>query len=216
MSMTAGATGSRDRFLAAAEQLFVENGYKGTTIRAICGEAGTSLGILNRHWASKEALFTEMLRRHFDPLHKQQNERFDAIEAQAANPDISDVIFAFFEPAFRLISSQGDNHTSIYSRAMIDPSREIRILVAGLISDTRARLISLVSRALPLVDDKDIFIVMNLILGAYVYPQAFSHQLAVAMDFDDQGFGWESVAAVVSTIFKSGVPIRTPLLGQTR
>ena len=204
--MPARPAGSRERFLVTAERLFVENGYRGTTIRAICIEAGTSLGILNRHWASKEALFTEMLRRHFDPLHKQQNDRFDAIEARGEKPEISDIITAFFGPAFQLISAQGDNQASIYSRAMIDPSREIKILVAGLISETRMRLISLVRKALPSVGESDIFVVMNLLLGAYVFPQAFGHQLAVAMGFNDQDYNWESAIGTVVAIMENGVP----------
>ena len=63
---------SRERFLLAAERQFMEHGYRATTIRAICAEAGTSLATLNRNWPSKEALFTEMLKRHFDPLHEEQ------------------------------------------------------------------------------------------------------------------------------------------------
>ena len=40
----------------------MENGYRGTTIRAVCADAGTSLAILHRNWPGKEALFTEVFR----------------------------------------------------------------------------------------------------------------------------------------------------------
>lgn len=203
--MANGSEGSRDRFLAATERLFIENGYKGTTIRAICGEAGTSLATLNRNWPSKASLFEEMLQRHFDPLHEQQNKRLEALDNQVRRPELVEVIAAFYGPAFKLIAPMTDSHSSIYSRAMIDPSREIKLVVAKLIDDTRSRLIALVTKALPGIGPQATYIVMNVIFGAYVYPQAFGHQLAVAMAIDDSDFDWSNAASQIGVMLTSGI-----------
>jgi AcrR family transcriptional regulator len=192
---------SRERFLIAAERLFVERGYKGTTIRAICSEANTSLAILNRNWPSKEALFAEMLRRHFDPLHAVQDKALLALAVDSGTPSLGRVIDAFFKPAFSGISTSQAQRTSIYSRALIDPSHEIKQIVAHLIADTRARLIDLVGRSLPHLDRQQLFLTMNIVFGAYIYPQAFGHQLAMAMDVDDSGFDWNAGAdRIVATL----------------
>ena len=207
---------SRERFLAATEKLFVEHGYKATTIRSVCSEANTSLAILNRNWPSKEALFTEMLKRHFDPLHGLQNHLLREVENQSAAPIFSMVIAAFFKPAFRSIDASGDQRTSVYSRALIDPSREIKKIVAGLIDQTRTHLIDLVRRALPNYDRRQHFIVMNLVFGAYVYPQAFGHQLASAMNVDDADFAWEPAADEVVAMLCEGIVLNGALEGTSQ
>jgi len=183
---------SRERFLLAAERQFMEHGYKATTIRGICAEAGTSLAILNRNWLSKEALFAEMLKRHFDPLHEAQNRLLDEVLEKGGRRTLQQVVAAFYSPAFARIGITDGQRTSIYSRALIDPSREIRQIVASLIDDVRARLIAAVGKALPDLDRSQLFVVMNLVLGGYVFPQAFGHQLAMAMEIDDSRFDWKA------------------------
>ena len=185
---------SRQRFLDAADRIFVENGYRGTTIRAVCAEAGTSLAILHRNWPGKAALFTEVFQRHFDPLHAAQAARFAAL---GNAPDAEAILRAFFEPAFQRLAA--DRHgLAVYSRALTDPSREARGIVAVLIGDTRRNLIALLRSALPHVDEARFFIMMNLVMGAFVFPQAFSHQLAVAMGFDDAGLDWSGAAETMA------------------
>jgi len=186
---------SRQRFLDAADRVFVENGYRGTTIRAVCAEAGTSLAILHRNWPGKQALFGEVFRRHFDPLHAAQAQRFAALGPGASAQDI---LRAFFEPAFERIGSGQRLGLAVYSRALTDPSREARSIVAELIGDTRRHLIAQLRGALPAVDEARFFVMMNLVMGAFVFPQAFGHQLAVAMAFDDATLDWSRAAEAMA------------------
>src|SRR5437588_9733720 len=54
---------TRERLRAAAHQLFLQQGYLATSIDAILAEAGvSSRETLYRHYASKEALFADVLR----------------------------------------------------------------------------------------------------------------------------------------------------------
>jgi AcrR family transcriptional regulator len=192
---------SRQRFLDAADRIFVENGYRGTTIRAVCTEAGTSLAILHRNWPGKEALFTEVFRRHFDPLHAAQGERFATL---GKTPAAEAILCAFFEPAFERLEADRRG-LAVYSRALTDPSREARAIVATLIGDTRRQLIALLRGAVPHIDEAQFFIVMNLVMGAFVFPQAFSHQLAVAMAFDDAALDWSDAAQAMARMVASAI-----------
>lgn len=199
--MSAPQDTSRQRFLECAERMFIEEGYRGTTIRSICAMAGTSLAILNRNWPSKEQLFREMLDRHFAPLHQVQNAAFDRLEARAGIT-IEEVLDAFFRPALEGISTDGKTGGLVYSRALIDSSGVIKAIVADLITPTRQRLMSLVSRTLECEDPAMLFAYMNAILGAYVYPQAFGGQLARSMSLDlasaDWSFQTDTLVAVLA------------------
>jgi AcrR family transcriptional regulator len=52
--LTAKALRSRERILGAALGLFAERGYEATTMRDVAREAGASLGLAYRYFASKE------------------------------------------------------------------------------------------------------------------------------------------------------------------
>jgi AcrR family transcriptional regulator len=185
---------SRARFLAAADHIFIEHGYRGTTIRAICAEAGTSLAILNRNWGDKESLFREVLRRHFDPIHNEQSRRLASLVA----PSIEDVLIAFYEPAFTENEDLAGTGRSVYCRALVDPAREMKILVAELIGDVRQALTGQIRRAIDERDDHQFFLVMNIVMGAFIYPQNFGHQLAVSMNFDDRSVDWSNAARSIA------------------
>jgi AcrR family transcriptional regulator len=62
--LTAKALRSRERILGAALGLFAERGYEATTMRDVAREAGASLGLAYRYFASKEefalALYTRL------------------------------------------------------------------------------------------------------------------------------------------------------------
>ena len=202
--MSAPQDTSRQRFLECAESLFIVEGYRGTTIRAICTMAGTSLAILNRNWPSKEELFREMLDRHFAPLHTMQNSAFERLEAQA-NTTIEDVLNAFFRPALEGIAIEGKAGGLVYSRALIDSSSVIKAIVAELITPTRQRLMALVSRTLQCEDSAMLFACMNAIFGAYVYPQAFGRQLARSMSLDPVSVDWNYQTDALIDVLASGL-----------
>jgi AcrR family transcriptional regulator len=60
--MSATATTTRDRLLAAAQGLMEEDGYGAASVVAIAERAGVASGTLYRHFASKEELFVEVFR----------------------------------------------------------------------------------------------------------------------------------------------------------
>ncbi|HKJ00946.1 MAG TPA: TetR/AcrR family transcriptional regulator [Longimicrobiales bacterium] len=59
---------TRTALLEAARLTFARNGYDGSSIRAITGEAGTNLGAVSYHFGSKRALYAEVLRRGLTPM----------------------------------------------------------------------------------------------------------------------------------------------------
>jgi AcrR family transcriptional regulator len=58
----ATTTGTRERLLAAAQELIEEGGYGAASVIAIADRAGVAAGTLYRHFASKEELFVEVFR----------------------------------------------------------------------------------------------------------------------------------------------------------
>lgn len=56
---------TRDRMVQVAGELFAEKGFKETTIRDICSQAGVNVAAVNYHFRDKEGLYREVLRLMF-------------------------------------------------------------------------------------------------------------------------------------------------------
>ena len=67
----------RDRIMDEAATLFLQHGYEGTSLRQLADVVGMKAGSLYYHFASKDELLTEILRRGIDVMQT----AFDAAEA---------------------------------------------------------------------------------------------------------------------------------------
>lgn len=201
---------SRARFLEAAEDQFILRGYDRCTIRTIAAQAGTGLASLSRNWSSKKHLFEEVFKRHFDPIHAAQNRRFDALE-QAEDVSVRAIVVAFFSAALargeRSEKASVKSHR-IYCMALLDPSDEARSITRPLAGPVRARLIALLRRALPELDERRFFLAMNIVLGVYMYPQAHGERLAGVMGFDLSTIDWNQAAEDLAEMISTGLSAR--------
>lgn len=55
-------SGTRERILEAAGELFAEGGFRGATVRNICDRAGANVSAIKYHFGAKEELYSEVLR----------------------------------------------------------------------------------------------------------------------------------------------------------
>src|SRR4030042_5621910 len=60
--------GVQERLLDAAEELFCEHGFKGTSIRDIAASAGCNIASVNYYFGGKNNLYIEVWRRHLIPM----------------------------------------------------------------------------------------------------------------------------------------------------
>ena len=199
----------RIRFLEAADRVFIREGYDGSTIRAIATEAKTSLARLNRHWSGKEDLFAEVFARHFNPIHEAQHAALTALEAASTDGlvDIRQIIEAFLSPALMAGVGTEERRTShlVYCRALVDPAPEVKRILTGLTDQIRHQLIDMLRRAMPAPDVQTFFLIVAVVLGAYVHPQLFGENMAAFMGISFESVDWNKAGGVIADLLVDGL-----------
>lgn len=74
----------RKKLLDAAEVLFCEKGFEGTSVRDLTTTAGCNVASVNYHFGGKDKLYVEMFRRQMRRLFQRHEELIDTL---ADNPD---------------------------------------------------------------------------------------------------------------------------------
>ena len=146
---------TKQRILDAAEYLFAQKGYRGTSLRAITGQADVNLAAVNYHFGSKGALLEEVIKRRLLPLNKTRHERIEAVCNNACKdgktPDIEAVLLAFIEPTllFKESSPEAENFVTFIGRSITDPDDTVRQVFHQLVKPLFQLLFETACEALP-------------------------------------------------------------------
>jgi TetR/AcrR family transcriptional regulator len=82
---------SRSAILDAAEQLFLEHGFAGTSMSEIAKASGVTKSLIHHHFGSKDALWSEVKRTRFSDYYDQQMQLFagPSIDREIAGASMS-------------------------------------------------------------------------------------------------------------------------------
>jgi len=144
---------TRTQILDAAERLFAERGFRGTSVRAITGLAGANLAAVGYHFGSKAELLAAVIRRVIEPI----------IAAQGAGLDrlLTGPLFDKM-PA----GAEGGARTSrLIVTIFGDPAEEMRNWTGPAEDTVRDRYLAAFGRALPGLSPQELRFRMRAILA---------------------------------------------------
>lgn len=179
---------TRERILDAAERLFMENGYEGTSTRMVTSSAGVNLAAVNYHFGSKEALMQEMLRRRLAILNQERLRILDEAEAKAGGKPLkpSLILDGFFGTLLRMAEDQGQGGKTfqrLIGRTLTEPAAFIRTFLAAEYADVVERYKAALFKALPDVPRAEIVWRFHFMLGATSYAIAGTDALQLVTDW---------------------------------
>ncbi|MCA1218140.1 TetR/AcrR family transcriptional regulator [Streptomyces sp. 8L] len=143
---------TRTKVLDAAERLFAENGYRGTSVRAITNLAGANLAAVAYHFGSKAGLMAAVARRVIEPITTAQHARLDEVLVRDADPGIADLVEAFVGPLYDEMPAHdagGARRSRLIMAILGDPAEEARSWAGQDEAAVRERFLSAFARALP-------------------------------------------------------------------
>ena len=165
------------RILDAAEELFMQHGFEGTSMRTLTAKAGVNLAAVNYHFGSKDALIEAVFRRRLDPMNAARIAELDRIENAAAGAALAPeaIIRAFLGASLALIEDAkcgGRNFIRLLGRAYTEPSKPIRVLIGQLYAPAMSRFKSAFERALPELPKEELIWRMHFMFGTLAYTVA--------------------------------------------
>lgn len=182
-------TATKARVLDAAEALFMEHGFEGTSLRLITAAAAANLAAVSYHFGSKEELFQAVLTRRLDPMNQARLALLERLETAVA-PDAlrcDRILGALFIPALELARDPargGANFLRLLGRAYADPAPFIRQFLSVQYAPMIARFKDAFARALPQLPRKELSWRLHFIMGALSYTLAGTDALKIIAELN--------------------------------
>lgn len=162
----------RQRILKSAEDFFARKGFDATSIRDITSAAECNVAAVNYHFGSKEKLYQEVFRQHFDVLRDSRIASIRKVMSEAGENLTLETLLQAFAVAFLdpfLDRSTGKTLVHMFLRELSDPrlpanqfSDEVMIPVHTVLSES-------ISRVCPELDARDSQKCIHSLIGQLVH-----------------------------------------------
>ena len=166
---------TRTRILDVAEELFMQHGFEGTSMRVLTAKAGVNLAAVNYHFGSKDALVEAVFRRRLDPMNAARIAELDKLEAEQRSPAPEAIIRAFILPGLKLMEdgkNGGRNFTRLLGRTYSEPNKLVRQLIGQMYAPAMQRYKAALERALPQMPREELVWRMHFMFGTLAYTLA--------------------------------------------
>src|SRR5262245_263059 len=179
---------TRTRILDAAEELFMQHGFEGTSMRLLTAKAQVNLAAVNYHFGSKDALIEAVFRRRLDPMNSARVAALDKAEAEGAGRPLSPetIIRAFVGESLRMVEDTkggGRNFIRLLGRTYTEPAKPIRALIGQMYAPTMGRYKDALERALPQMPRDELVWRMHFMFGTLSYTLAATDTVQLIAGF---------------------------------
>ncbi len=163
---------TKDRILGAAEELFAQFGFAGTSLRQVTSRADVNIAAVNYHFGSKENLVNEVFRRRMDEMSERRLSQLR--QATEEKPgDLEAILAAFIQPALALTY---DRHGSAFVRVLARAYAEKNDGLRKFLSDNYGQVLREFAKALaaclPSLAKEDLYLRLDFTAGALTYAMA--------------------------------------------
>jgi len=164
--------GVQERLLDAAEELFCEHGFKGTSIRDIAASAGCNIASVNYYFGGKNNLYIEVWRRHLIPM---RDARIASVEkVMSKNQDrieLEDLLRSFADTfvGSMVDSDKTSRLSKLMAREYIDRNLPANIFVDEVMTPTMNAMRGALIETCPGLDESKVLMVIFSLVGQLVH-----------------------------------------------
>ena len=164
---------TKDRILGAAEELFAQFGFAGTSLRQVTSRADVNIAAVNYHFGSKENLVNEVFRRRMDDMSRQ---RIDALKAAITQHpgELEPILAAFVEPALALAQDRhgGGAFVRVVARAYAEKNDTLRKFLSDHYGHVLREFAKAIAGCVPGLSKEELYWRLDFLAGALTYAMA--------------------------------------------
>ena len=164
---------TKDRILGAAEELFAQFGFAGTSLRQVTSHADVNIAAVNYHFGSKENLVNEVFRRRMDDMSR---ERLAALQrAVEAHPgELEPILAAFVEPALAMAQDRhgGGAFIRVIARAYAESNDSLRKFLSDQYGHVPREFAKALGACVSGLGKEDLYWRLDFLSGALTYAMA--------------------------------------------
>ncbi|XQW83834.1 TetR/AcrR family transcriptional regulator [Thalassotalea piscium] len=180
---------TKNKILDAAESLFADKGFNGTSLREITSLAEVNLAAVNYHFGSKKELIKSVMSRYMDELAPNLVAALENICEHPEQPTLIEVFSAFIEPllSLNIFRQNGtSNFLQLLGRGYTDSQGFLRWFFTTQYPGVISNFVLAVQKAYPELTPEDIFWRLHFTMGTVVFAMSSSDALMdiAKNDFD--------------------------------
>jgi len=165
--------------MRAAERLFAESGYDGTSIRAIVAKAKVNQAAINYHFDGKDGLYREVLRVAFRALTEHQLEHAEELRSMSREEALLQFVRRQLQPL--LGRDEYSRHMRIFNWEAVQPTTVFRDLVAEEAAPFVGLAADLVRRFMPEAEQRTVTVAAVWLLGIIINLLTYSGFYDIAL-----------------------------------
>lgn len=180
---------TKNKILDAAEQLFADKGFNGTSLREITSLAEVNLAAVNYHFGSKKELIKALMSRYMDELSPNLELALTQVR-DLPEPTLIQVFTAFVDPLLslnRFRANGTSNFLQLLGRGYTDSQGFLRWFLTTQYPNVISTFVDAVHKAYPELSAEDMFWRLHFTMGTVVFTMSSSDALLdiAKSDFDE-------------------------------
>jgi AcrR family transcriptional regulator len=180
---------TKTKILNAAEVLFADKGFNGTSLREITSQAEVNLAAVNYHFGSKKELIKAVMSRYMNELSPRLESALHELCLDEVQPTLIEVFSAFLDPLLHLNTFK-ENGTSTFlqllGRGFTDNQGFLRWFLTTQYPGVFTNFTQAVQKAYPELSKEEMFWRLHFTMGTIVFTMSSSDALIdiAQSDFD--------------------------------
>lgn len=167
----------KEDILDAAEILFADLGYAGTTLREVAEAAQVTQALIIYYFTSKFGLFEAVFLRRSRRISEERMMRLQMLEQQNAL-SVEKILQAFLKPTLTLRKTkQGRAFIRLQARLHTEPPEISYELRNSAYDNSTKAFVQALQQQLPHLPEGEVYWRMTMVIGAYMYSFSDTHRL---------------------------------------
>lgn len=163
---------TKERILHAAEDLFAQHGFAGTSLRQVTSKADVNIAAVNYHFGSKENLVHEVFKHRMDQMSEKRLASLALAREKDPN-DLEAILLAFVQPALALtMDRHGGSFVRVLARAYAEKNDGLRNFLSENYGQVLREFAKAISHCLPDISKEELYWRMDFTAGALTYAMA--------------------------------------------